>query len=135
MIEILNHPDQPAWDKYAACKSKVIFSHRFAWGESFAAAGWLPIFLLAAVDADFQERSHAGNSKVFDSLLSHADLCRGGRCRYAGWWQGVDGSANNEPFRNSIDLSSVPSTAGTRTLRAVGRSNSTRTRNHASSAI
>jgi hypothetical protein len=52
-----------------------------------------------------------------------------------GWWQGVDGSANNEPFRNSIDLSSVPSTAGTRTRRAVGRSNSTRTRNNVSSAI
>jgi hypothetical protein len=53
MIEIFNHPDQPAWDKYAACKSNAIFSHRFAWGETLAAACRFQIFRLAAVDEDF----------------------------------------------------------------------------------
>jgi FemAB-related protein (PEP-CTERM system-associated) len=55
MIEILNHPDQPAWDKYTAGKSDAIFSHCFAWGESLAAAYRLPIFRLAAVSETVRE--------------------------------------------------------------------------------
>lgn len=48
MIEIVLNPGQIAWDNYADANGNAIFSHRFAWGESIAAAYQLPIFRLAA---------------------------------------------------------------------------------------
>lgn len=47
MTEILLNPEAKTWDDYAVASREAIFSHRYAWGESLAAAYRLPIYRLA----------------------------------------------------------------------------------------
>jgi FemAB-related protein (PEP-CTERM system-associated) len=59
MTEILLNPGQAVWDDYAEKNSSATFSHRFAWGESLAAAYRVPLFRLAA-QLSSGDRSLAG---------------------------------------------------------------------------
>lgn len=64
-MEILSNPEQPAWDNYIAGRSDAIFSHRFGWGESLAAAYRLPIYRLATVN----KRAHEQITGILPLML------------------------------------------------------------------
>lgn len=48
MTEILRNPGPAAWDDYTEKNGGATFSHRYAWGQSLAAAYRIPIVRLAA---------------------------------------------------------------------------------------